>query len=377
MDKKSLKVTEKIIFDGYKGWVNNGITYRLACGPWIVQAPNGDLLCNWLTGSDNEPSTDNCTVMIRSTDNGKTWSAPEMLVPTSEKGNGSAWIFNIGESLVMFAATWPLEYKYTVWNFERKESFDNGKTWGEAKPVQIIDKEGYSAVLSQLIRKADGQNLFCIGTFLQRKEHLKASVESLVHAKSEEEAENMPPMKAGETYPTVFARCKHGCAAAITNDKLNSFQVLGVVDNRPLGLIEPSIIELKSGRLVMLMRAEWGGFLWRSDSDDGGKTWCDAYCTDIPNPSTMAKLIRVPDGRIVLIHNNSCGVVGQKPKNRDPLSIWVSNDEMESWYIKEDIATGGSLAYPHPMIRDDGKLVFVYDFDRRTVRYVEVEFPEV
>ena len=91
----------------------------------------------------------------------------------------------------------------------------------------------------------------------------------------------------------------------------------------------------------------------------------------------MAKLIRVPDGRIVLIHNNSCGVIGQKPKNRDPLSIWVSNDEMESWYIKENIATGGSLAYPHPMIRDDGKLVFVYDFDRRTVRYVEVEFPEI
>jgi len=123
----------------------------------------------------------------------------------------------------------------------------------------------------------------------------------------------------------------------------------------------------------MLMRAEYGGFLWRAESSDNGRTWTDAWQTDIPNPTSLAALIRMPDGRIALIHNAVGGVVGQNAR-RDPLSIWLSKDETESWYLKEDVITGGSLAYPCPLIVD-GRLVFSYDRNRREARFVEVELP--
>ena len=56
---------------------------------------------------------------------------------------------------------------------------------------------------------------------------------------------------------------------------------------------------------------------------------------------------------------------------RDPLSIWISDDELATWSIQADILHGGWLAYPCGMILD-GKLVFSYDRNRRQARFVEV-----
>ena len=144
----------------------------------------------------------------------------------------------------------------------------------------------------------------------------------------------------------------------------------GHIANRPLGLLEPTCVRLKDGRVVMLMRAEWGGSLWRAESKDNGRTWTEAWETGIPNPSSKAHLVRLPHGRIALLHNatGQRGVWGR----RDPLSIWISDDEMKSWAIQEDVLHGGMLAYPNGMVLD-GRLVFAYDRNRRQAWFVEVE----
>jgi hypothetical protein len=54
------------------------------------------------------------------------------------------------------------------------------------------------------------------------------------------------------------------------------------------------------------------------------------------------------------------------------LAIWISDDDLQTWSMKENVITGGELAYPDAMILD-GKLVFTYDRDRREVRWVEVD----
>ena len=61
-------------------------------------------------------------------------------------------------------------------------------------------------------------------------------------------------------------------------------------------------------------------------------------------------------------------------EQRDPLSIWLSGDETESWCVKEDVITGGQLAYPCPLIVD-GRFVFSYDHKRRAARFVKVDLP--
>ncbi len=368
-----IKISQNLVFNGDCGWKHNGVDYKLACAPVITQTPSGELLCVWLSGADTEPASDNCMLISRSCDLGKSWSEPEMFVESDKEGFGGAMLLRSKDKLVKFAAKLPIEEQYAVWKYYRSESYDNGKTWGEVKPITLVDQEGMSASLCWRIVTSDGRILFAAQTYTKRERPLTASAEQLAFAKTEEEAASMVLEDGKSSIPYVFSNYRSGCAVFESNEDFSEFKMLGGVSNRPLYLGEPTLIELKSGRLVMLMRAEWGGYLWRSDSDDGGRTWCEAYQTDIKNASTLANLLRLPDGRIALFHNDSGGEIG-KCSVRDPLSIWISNDEMESWYIKENVATGGNFSYPAPLVLNNGRVVFAYDLNRRQNYFVEVDF---
>ncbi len=362
-----IKIRERMVFDGLKGWEHEGVMYRLACGAMITQAANGDLLSWWITGTENEPSSDNCAVLTRSKDMGKTWSEPEMFVPAQD--NMMVVVSNVypvdEKRLAAFWALLPWDKSYTEWHYRRMYSADNGNTWGTAEKFTIRDNKA-SLFEGPPLRLTNGKYLFA-GTFFDKRPlPLVAPRSELVKARSEAEALAMP--KGEGVSGGVYAEYVNGCMAFIADEKDGGgWREAGGVANRPLGLIEPTCLQLKDGRLVMLMRAQYDGYLWRSESRDNGRSWSEAVRTDIANPSTMAHLVRLPDGRIVLIHNHT------SKSRRDPLSLWVSDDEMESWYIKADILHGGMMAYPHGLVLADGRLVFVYDHNRRQVRFVEVE----
>ena len=374
-DTSHVRVHETIVFDGHKGWTHDGVTYRLACGANIAQMPKGDLLCWWLSGSDNEPSTDNNVLASRSTDKGRTWGEPYILL-AADKEAGALGVMQVTPSgkVIAFGAGWPSELQYTVWHFFRMESTDNGQTWSAREPVHF--RAGDDIMVGRPIRLANGEYLSPTSFFEKRPKPLLACIPDLARVKSEAEALALPPCAEPGFTPDKFATHLHGCSAMITADpELRGMVESGGIRNRPLGLLESTAVQLKDGRVAMLMRAEYGGFLWRADSSDNGRTWTDAWQTDIPNPTALAALIRLPDGRIALIHNACGGVVGQRAA-RDPLSIWLSEDEMESWSVKADVITGGQLAYPCPIILD-GRLVFAYDHNRRQARFVEVDLPPV
>ena len=370
-----VRVHETVLFDGLKGWTHDGVTYRLACGANIAQMPNGDLLCWWLSGSDNEPATDNNVLASRSTDSGKTWGEPYILL-AADKEAGALTLMHVTPSgkVIAFGAGWPSELQYTVWHYFRMESTDNGFSWSAREPVHF--RPGDDMMVEHPIRLANGEYLCPTSFFEKRPRPLLAGIAELARAKSEAEALALSPHPDPAFKPDKFATHLHGCSALITTDpELRDLTEYQGVRNRPLGLLESTVVQLKDGRIAMLMRAEYGGFLWRADSRDNGRSWTEAWQTDIPNPTSLAALIRLPDGRIALIHNAKGGVVGERAV-RDPLSIWLSDDEMESWSVKENVITGGMLAYPCPLIVD-GRLVFSSDHNRRQSRFVEVELPPV
>lgn len=370
-----IKIRESVLFDGLnKGFEYKGDIFRLACGPTLAQAPNGDLLCSWLTGSKKEPAPDNCIAVARSTDGGKSWSEPEMLIPPGDE-NGSGIIHRCGDKLVLMEARWPMEAEYTVWNYVRRESTDNGYTWSEAEPITLLTEEGWSCAICNPIKTQSGEYLCAAQIFKKREKPLVGGAVPIALARTEEEAQALPPRRAGEGNPGKFGTHLHGCGVFKTDKDNRTFEFRGWVHNRPLGLLEPTMVELKDGTLAMLMRAEMGGFLWRSDSKDGGRTWCDAYQTNIPNPTTQAHMTRLADGRIALLNNNFGGVIGEPLRlhNRDPLSVWVSDDELNSFSLRKDVITGGVLSYPFGFVPDDGRFVFAYDHNRNQVRFVEVE----
>ena len=340
--------------------------YRLACGPLLVQAKNGDILCAWLSGGDTEPNIDNCVLLARSNDLGKSWSDPKVMIPPDSMASALSSITVADDgTMIALGAWWPSEMKYTKWYYFRMESFDNGLTWSEPEPITLRE-DGSIAIMPP--KKDEDGYLIAAQFFDERPVPLRGAARDLVNVQTEEEAKKLPPQD-GE--PDKYHTHLHGCSLVFADDKMRKFTECGKIDNRPLGLLEPTAIRTKDGGIVMFMRAESGGFLWRAQSDDNGKTWTKAVQTDIKNPTSLSCVIRLADGRIALINNNSGGVVGSKAK-RDPLTISVSSDELKSWDFHEDIISGGELAYPNAIILNDGRLVFAYDRDRREIRFVEV-----
>jgi hypothetical protein len=373
-----ISAQEVIVFDGHAGWQHGNTTYRLACGAIMTIAPNGDLLCAWLSGADKEPSPDNCVLLARSSDNGATWSEPTVLVPSGEMAGILTNLFTTddGERVIALGAHWPASREYTEWHYFRIESGDNGMTWSQPVPIDLSDDGSRTLSIGHgqgPVRLTNGTYIYPGMSYDLRPQPLVAPAVELAHATSEAEALAMPAGegRGGGKFSDYLMGC---CVWIAPDDTASTWQRHGLINNRPLGLIEPTVAEMSDGRLVMLMRAEWGGFLWRADSEDGGITWSDAWQTDIPNAGSLVHLLRLTDGRHALLHNPTSGVVGQKGR-RDPLSLWISDDDLQTWTIREDLLTGGQLAYPNAIQIDPNTLHFVYDHDRRQVRFVKVHIP--
>ncbi|MGB8226229.1 MAG: sialidase family protein, partial [Sedimentisphaerales bacterium] len=295
-ENSPFKVTERVIFDGYKGLVYNDRTYRLACASIITEAPNNDLLVWCITGSENEPASDNSVLIVRSADGGKTWGEPEMLVPATDKMMAVASnIYSLADRrMVALWAYLPPEKKYTEWHYYRMYSDDSGKSW--SKPELFPIRNNSVALFEgRPLKLANGEYFFAGSFFDKREKPLVAPISELLKAKTEEQAAAMPAGQ-GKT-AGKFATHLHGCMSFTSkNEDATGLTVGGTVANRPLGLLEPTCVQLKNGSIAMLMRGQYGGFLWWADSFDNGRTWTNAYQTDIPNPSSMAHLLRLPDG---------------------------------------------------------------------------------
>jgi hypothetical protein len=68
------------------------------------------------------------------------------------------------------------------------------------------------------------------------------------------------------------------------------------------GVTEATIEEVEGGRVLMLLRTNWGRF-WRAFSDDGGESWRDIAPSGIEASSAPGLLKRLASGRLLLLWN--------------------------------------------------------------------------
>ena len=131
-------------------------------------------------------------------------------------------------------------------------------------------------------------------------------------------------------------------------------------------MIQPTLWEDENG-VHALMRT-MSSFIYRSDSKDGGKTWCKAYKTDLPNNNSGIDCIKADDGAICLV----CNPI--PPHNgRSPLSILVSRDGGATFEKALDLEVEKrEFSYPAIVSRDN-KLFVTYTYDRKNIAYAEIE----
>lgn len=100
------------------------------------------------------------------------------------------------------------------------------------------------------------------------------------------------------------------------------------------GCHEPSIVELKDGRLMCLLRTTLGR-VYKSYSPDQGVHWTRPVATELRAPDSPPLVKRIPStGDLLCLWNN---VESHSNWPRTPLTAAVSTDEGETWGRFRDI----------------------------------------
>lgn len=325
----------------------------LVCEPILRRMPNGELLCVTQHGDVSEPAPGNRVSFFHSADEGRTWSEPRLIWPEDGQAVYQTEVAVIGDRVIVYLTIHNGHFVH--WRCERMESMDSGHTWKAIGPVTGF--ETYTFPRST-IRLRDGRLMMAM-------QHYPVSPQ-------EDERLAQAGLKGfdaqiDQTENTVL----------VSSDEGHSWTRLGSV-NIPIQTEtgrrwcwgEPTLMELEDGRIVMLLRIDRSGQLWRSESSDGGRTFSPVVATGIPNPSNKPKLLRLEDGRIALIHT-PCATHGMS--NRHPLSVWLSDDEMATFSDRRIIAeTNNAYSYSDG-VTEGTHLRFTVERDRRELLFYDLD----
>ncbi len=145
-----------------------------------------------------------------------------------------------------------------------------------------------------------------------------------------------------------------------------------------MGNLQPAAVAISNSHLMALCRRggdyEPGddGYVVRTDSYDGGRTWSQGVETTFPNPNAAVELIRLANGHLLFVYNNSMN-------DRSPLTCAISTDHGETFPYKLDLASGdGSYAYPTALQTPDGFIHILFTSDNRTtIRHATLSEPAI
>ncbi len=133
-----------------------------------------------------------------------------------------------------------------------------------------------------------------------------------------------------------------------------------------IGIIQPSVVWLGGHHLRFYARSQTrSGLIATADSTDDGKTWTQARFIALPNPNSGIDAVRLKDGRVVLVFNNSF-------EGRTPLDLAVSTDG-EHFKIFKILEDGpGEYSYPAIVEATNGDLLVTYTWRRQTIKFVRI-----
>jgi len=133
------------------------------------------------------------------------------------------------------------------------------------------------------------------------------------------------------------------------------------------GIIQPTVWESAPGVVHMLTRSTEGA-IYRSDSTDGGRTWCPAYPTSLPNNNSGIDLAKLDDGTLVLVYNPVRPETGTKGP-RTPLVLRVSEDNGMTWDHEFELDRG-EKQYSYPAVVASGTDIYItYTWRRERIAF--------
>jgi len=231
-----------------------------------------------------------------------------------------------------------LYYKagYTIpeWETMVMRSHDDGRTWSDPAPLVPGDIGGRGPVKNKPITLGDGTLL------------APASLEPAWDCFADISRDGGETWERSETVPLDHSGLKGR------------------------GIIQPTLWESAPGRVHMLTRSTEGA-IYRSDSADGGRTWCPAYPTELPNNNSGIDLVQLDDGTLALVYNPVRPESGTKGP-RTPLVLHLSGDNGETWHSGLLLDQGeGEFSYPS-IVAAGRELYVTYTWKRERIAFQKI-----
>jgi sialidase-1 len=292
-------------------------------------------------------------------------------------------VLPLQDGSLLFAAT---EFQGTGSDFAKahivgRRSVDGGRSWGESRVLQ--KNTGGMNVMSVTLRRLSSGNVAMF--YLQKNS--PEDLDLFVRISTDETMSfgESVLVTADDGYHVVnndrVVRLSTGrllAPAASTPDvhKVNHFVShcylsddggktwrggRGHVDAPKRGAMEPEVIELSDGRVMMIVRTQLG-YIGRSYSDDGGDTWADMQSLGVTAPEAPATLRRVPaTGDLLLVWNNAFTAGAGHGGKRTPLTAAISHDEGRSWRNVQNLESDPDRTYSYTSL--------VFDRNRAVMSY--------
>ncbi|RLE09943.1 hypothetical protein DRJ00_02905 [Candidatus Aerophobetes bacterium] len=135
---------------------------------------------------------------------------------------------------------------------------------------------------------------------------------------------------------------------------------------QPPGCLEPSLARLDKDRWLCYMRygKRGEGYIWRSESKDGGRTFTRPTLTNLRNPHSAVDIAFDAKGGCLLIAYNDSHSL------RTPLTIGISDDEGRTFRTQDVETEAGEYSYPKLYQTRDGLWHLFYTHNRTHIEHV-------
>lgn len=295
--------------------------------PSVTQLKDGTLLATYREGSDHWFTIDGIVRLCRSTDNGKSWSAPETIIALEDRDISPLFkmrelpdgtiILPVLESHHMTGSpTYFRYYNRVLKSVHLSFSNDKGNSWSEPMQLDFGPEYIFLYCYGDILTANDGALLLCLAWMCEGDQHWRTGL-----ARSHD---------GGKTWGELT-------------------QIAMGIDD------EKSLCRLPSGRLVAVMR----NFLKPSQiafSDDDGRTWTETR--SLPLIGQCPSLLYTRSGVLM------CAFRQQTPGRPRGVGLAFSRDGGETWaetdplYVSPD--NYWDCAYPNLLELTPGEYAAFY-----------------
>lgn len=298
----------------------------------VTELASGDLFVVFFSGKGEYKDNSAAVFGSRLKAGGKRWSKPAKIAsnPFYALGNAVPWQAPDGVVWLFYVTRYG-----EIWDSSRitaKISRDGARTWSE--PFALTFEAG-TMVRNRPVVLGDGDYLLPV-----------------YHEVGND------PEAVSKDCTSFFLRYHPATGQWTESNRVRS----------RLGNIQPAPAVITGDHLVAFCRrggnydGQPDGWLVRTESRDGGKTWTEGTDSEFPNPNAAVDFLRLQSGHHLLVYNRSFS-------DRTPLAVALSLDGAKTFPHRRDLVAEpkGDYGYPTAIQTRDGRIHIIYTSDERTV----------